>query len=73
MRFPEMLRAEEGAQMAALRRCDHAREDEQRLADEHSAAEGTVAEAGARTRLDSARATVAAREAWLAWVELGSP
>jgi hypothetical protein len=72
MRFPETLRNEEGAHGAALRRRDSARDDELRLVDDLSTVEGTNAEPAAWAELDSARAAVAAREAWLAWVELGS-
>jgi hypothetical protein len=72
MRFPETLREEEGAHGAALRRRDSARNAQQQLAENHWAAEGTADEAKAMDRLDAARTTVAAREAWLAWVELDS-
>jgi hypothetical protein len=71
MRFPEKLREEEGAQPAALHRRDTAQIELARLAAQHEAVVGTPDEPKAVDELSAARTTVAAREAWLAWVELG--
>lgn len=71
MRFPEVSRDGETAHASAVRRLDLARDDCQRLADDYSAAKETPDEAAAMDRLAAGRAQVAAREAWLVWVERG--
>ena len=55
--------------MSAVRRLGEARDESVRLALALSAARGTAAERGAARDLAAGRAGVAAREAWLVWVE----
>jgi hypothetical protein len=55
-----------------VRRLDLARDDCQRLADGYAAVKGTPEEVDALDRLAAGRAQVAAREAWLVWVERGA-
>jgi hypothetical protein len=55
--------------MSAVRRLGEARDERIRLAEALAASQGTPAERGAARELAAARAGVAAREAWLVWVE----
>jgi hypothetical protein len=69
MRFPKSAGDDEAAHTSAVRDLGEAREEQRRLSDRHSAAEGTSDEADASRRLSAGRARVAAREAWLTCVE----
>ena len=68
MRFAESP-GSDPAHVSAVHRLDEARDEQHRLTESRRAAEGTAAEAEASRRLDAGRAHVAAREAWLEWVE----
>jgi hypothetical protein len=53
-----------------MRRLDEAREEHRRVgAERDAAAEGSATERDASRRLEAGRTQVAAREAWLEWVE----
>lgn len=54
---------------AAAERCDVARNDRDRRADEYEAARGSSAELPAFTELKAAEEQFAAREAWLKWTQ----
>ena len=69
MQFAEPPGSESAHVNDAVRRLDEARDEQHRLTESRRAAEGTAAEAEASRRLDAGRAHVAAREAWLEWVE----
>jgi DNA-binding FadR family transcriptional regulator len=71
MRFPERPRKGDDTHSSALLRLHAARDDYERLCARYAAAEGTSAERAALDRLQMTRAEVAAREAWLVWVERG--
>jgi hypothetical protein len=71
MRFPELPRKGDQSHVSAVRRLDAARDHCGQLADSHAAVEGTSAEPAALHQLDAGRAEVAAREAWLVWIERG--
>ncbi|MGZ6639503.1 MAG: hypothetical protein ACXVII_42570 [Solirubrobacteraceae bacterium] len=71
MRFPEMSRRGEPSHVSALARLASARGEERRLANEADSARGSSAEAAAASRLSAGTAEVAAREAWVGWVEHG--
>ena len=71
MRFPEQAREGSEAHAQALRRRDRAR-DHQRVMDEALAAStGRANQRAATTRLAEASEQVAAREAWVSWIERG--
>ena len=69
MELSEMRRGRDPAHANAVRRLDKARAEQKRLTERRAAAEGTAAEPEAFRRFDAGRAQVAAREAWLVWVE----
>ena len=71
MRFPETSRTGSDAHVSAIRRLDQARAQQRRSAEHDSLAEGTAGAAVASRQLAHDDADLAAREAWLAWVELG--
>lgn len=71
MNVPEMAHRAEAARARAVDDLDRARERQHQLADLAHAAEGTSSEAKAADALAAARAHVAAREAWLVWIERG--
>ena len=71
MRSPERPRKGDESHSSALLRLHAARDDYDRLSDRYAAVEGTSAERDALDRLEVMRAEVAAREAWLVWVERG--
>jgi hypothetical protein len=71
MKFPELPREGTDAHASAVRRRDDARSDQVRRTDVHAAAEGTEQERSAASELGAANHELAAREAWLSWVERG--
>lgn len=71
MRFPESPRAGSEAHKSALRRLDDALVEQRRQTDIHDAAKGSRAEPAAASELAGAGEQVAAREAWVKWVERG--
>lgn len=71
MNFPEMSRKGDPSHVSAVARLAGARDEHRRLAAEALAARGTAAEDAAASHLNSAATDVAAREAWVGWVERG--
>ncbi len=71
MNFPEMSRKGDLSHLGAIARLHAARDEECRLAVEARAARGSSAEAAAESRLSAAATDVAAREAWIGWIERG--
>ena len=71
MRFPELPRDGDHAHASAVRRLGEARDEQRRLTERLAVAEGTSTERRAEADLAAGRAGVAAREAWLVWVERG--
>ena len=71
MRFPEMSRRGDPSHTSAVARLVAARNEERRLAADAHAAKGGSDEREAASRLNAATAEVAAREAWVGWVERG--
>ena len=71
MRFPETPRDGDQVHASAVRRLDQARDEQRRLSDRLTVAEGTSSESSAARELAAGRADVASREAWLVWVERG--
>jgi hypothetical protein len=72
MGFPEMSREDDRAHADAVRQLDDSVEDQRRLLERRDDARETAEESDAKTDLASARARVAARDAWLAWIERGA-
>jgi hypothetical protein len=71
MMFPRNSQTNGEAHDEASHKLDAALEDRARLSDESTAAEGSSDELGAGVRLAAANETVAAREAWVKYVEHG--
>lgn len=71
MKFPEISRQGDPAHASAVDRLTAAHSEERRLAAISQAATGGAEEREAASRLSAARSEVAAREAWLGWVEHG--
>jgi hypothetical protein len=71
MRFPELSRRGEPSHRGAISRLAAVRSDQRRLAAEAHAAKGGSDEHAAESRLSSATEEVAAREAWVDWIERG--
>jgi|KBSSwiStaDraftv2_1062776.scaffolds.fasta_scaffold2264392_1 hypothetical protein len=71
MRFPERSRRGDAAHASAVERLGEARERRDELKTSAAAAVGTAAEEQTADDLGAARDRVAAREAWLVWVERG--
>ena len=71
MKFPEISRTGDPSHASATARLTAARREECRLATTAHAARGSADEAEAASQLSAASAEVAAREAWLGWVEHG--
>jgi hypothetical protein len=69
MKFPEREGTE--AHKAAVRRLDAARVDQRHSTQVHDAAKDTPAESAAASQLAGANEQLAAREAWVKWVERG--
>jgi hypothetical protein len=71
MRFPETTRVGSEGHKDAIRRLDDAREERRRRAEDRRVAQGTGRERDADGGLAAADERVAAREAWVKWVERG--
>jgi hypothetical protein len=71
MRFPETTREGSEGHREALRRLDAAKEDRRRRSELHHDARGTDRVREAADGLAAADEQVAAREAWVKWVERG--
>ncbi|MEA2272361.1 MAG: hypothetical protein QOI98_1069 [Solirubrobacteraceae bacterium] len=71
MRFPETSRAGTGAHRSALSRLDAAETHQRESTEAHDASRKTPRESAAATKLIAANETVAARKAWVSWVERG--
>jgi hypothetical protein len=71
MRFPEHSRKGDPSHDSAVDRLTAARSEERRLESAADAAKGSAEEHEAESRLDAATTEVAAREAWVGWVEHG--
>jgi hypothetical protein len=71
MRFPETTREGTEAHAKALRRLDTARREQRQRSVLSQAAEGTTNERDAAAHLAAADEQLAAREAWVRWVERG--
>jgi hypothetical protein len=71
MRFPERSRRGDAAHASAVERLGAARERQDELTTRAVAAVGTSGEEQTADALGAARDRVAAREAWLVWVERG--
>jgi hypothetical protein len=71
MRFPEQTRKGSEAHRSALRRLDDARTEQRRTSEVHDQARETSAEPAAATELSAANEQLAAREAWVHWIERG--
>jgi hypothetical protein len=72
MGFPEMSRDDDAAHADAVRRLDASLRETRRLEARHEDLRGTTAEPDAEAALAAGRAQVAAREAWLTWIERGA-
>jgi hypothetical protein len=70
MKFPEISRKGDPSHVSAIARLTSARHEERRMTAAHAAA-GGADEPEAASRLGAASAEVAAREAWVRWVEHG--
>lgn len=71
MKFPEISRKGDPAHTSAIARLTAARREERRLAAATHTASGSAEEHEAASRPSAATAEVAAREAWVGWVEHG--
>ena len=71
MKFPEISRRGDPSHVSAIARLTAARHEELRIAAAAHAATGSADEPEAASRLSAASAEVAAREAWVHWVEHG--
>ncbi len=71
MNFPETSREGDPSHVSAIARLAGARDEHRRLTDEAHAARGTSAEHATAGRVSSAAAVLAARRAWLGWIERG--
>ena len=72
MRFPEQPREGSEAHASALKRLDVARSDQRECSDAADrAAHGTSDERTAANALTEANEQLAAREAWVGWIERG--
>ncbi len=71
MRFPETTRRGSEGHRDAIRRLDAAKEDQRRRSEVHQAAHGIDRVREAADGLAAADEQVAAREAWVKWVERG--
>ncbi len=71
MRFPESPREGTEAHTSALRRLDAARVEQRDRSEAHEAARDSAGEPAAADELSEANEQVAAREAWVGWIERG--
>jgi hypothetical protein len=72
MGFPEMSRDDDAAYADAVRRLDASLKETRRLEARCDDVRGTPAEPEAEAALAAGRAQLAAREAWLSWIERGA-
>jgi hypothetical protein len=71
MKFPEISRIGDPSHTRAIDRLTAARSEQRRLAAAAHTASGSAEQNEAASRLSGAKAEVAAREAWVGWVEHG--
>jgi hypothetical protein len=71
MRFPEQTREGSAAHADAVRRLGAARDHQAQMTGVLEASRQTPDEADAATELSAANEDLAAREAWVAWIERG--
>ena len=71
MRFPEQPREGTPAHDDAIRRLADARDHQHHMSDELDGSKATASERSATANLAAANETLAAREAWVSWVERG--
>jgi hypothetical protein len=71
MKFPENPREGSQAHEDALQRLDAARGEQRERSDAHDAAQDTADEPAAASELARAKDELAAREAWVKWIERG--
>jgi hypothetical protein len=71
MRFPEQTRKGSEAHRSALSRLADARNKQRRTSESHDQARQTSGEPAAATELSAANEQLAAREAWVLWIERG--
>ena len=71
MRFPETTREGSKGHRDALRRLDAAKDEHRHKRELQQAAKGTVNERDAADALAASDEQLAAREAWVSWVERG--
>ena len=68
---PDNPREDTEAHESAVRRLDAARTDQRDKSEAHDAAQDPAAEREAATELAEANEELAAREAWIKWIERG--
>jgi len=71
MKFPEISRTGDPSHVSAIARLTAARHEQRRMTAAAHAATGGADAPEAASRLSAASAQVAAREAWVRWVEHG--
>ena len=71
MRFPEHPREGSEAHRSALQRLETAHTEQRHRSEVHDAAQGSPSEPSAASELAGANEQVAAREAWVKWIERG--
>jgi predicted methyltransferase MtxX (methanogen marker protein 4) len=71
MKFPELSRQGTDAHASAVRRRDAARSEQHLRREVLAAVRGTDEERSATSELAAASQELAAREAWVSWVERG--
>jgi hypothetical protein len=71
MMFPETTRAGSKGHRDALRRLEAAKEEQRRRSELDRSAQGTKHQRDSAERLAAADEQVAAREAWVNWIERG--
>ena len=71
MMFPETTRVGSKGHKDAIRRLEAAQDEQRRQSELNRAARGTEHQRDAADRLAAADTQVAAREAWVKWVERG--
>jgi hypothetical protein len=71
MRFPETPRTGTEGHRDAVRRLEEAKADQHHTSERHDAATGTADERRTADDLAASGERVAAREAWVSWVERG--
>jgi hypothetical protein len=71
MRFPEQTRKGSDAHRSALRRLEDARTEQRHRSELHDESRQTAGEPAAAAKLSAANEQLAAREAWVLWIERG--